>query len=505
MMSPDQREQPRASLVVEKSALRLAALNRPAETLGLLPGLSLADARARYPDLQVADHDGAADARVLEGFADACERYTPLLACEAPDGLMLDVSGCTHLFGGEQGLVRDLLRRVTRHGFAARAAVAATPGAAFALARFSGRRALVVERELDLEDVLAPLPLAALRPEPHARAALAKLGFVRIGDLQGKPRAPLAARFGAALLARWDEAAGRTRIALTHRFPPPRFSAEKPLFEPVERVEDVLGLTEHLAGSLAQALERHGLGARRLDLTLFRVDGKVSRLSVGTGRPVRTPAAIRRLFAEKVAAIESLDSGFGFDLLRLSAPVTEALAPQQQGFDTEQAQDAALDTLVDRLAARLGRDRVQVLVAADSHSPEQACRAVPAQQMRRLFEGASLAAALAVPPVPEVDADGPIRPLRLFACPERVEAVAEVPDGPPIRFRWRRVLHQVIRCEGPERIAAPWWQAEPAHLSLTRDYFRVETRNGRRFWLFRAGLYGREAAHPDWYVHGMFG
>lgn len=483
----------------EKGALRLAALNRPAARLGLSAGLPLADARARHPDIDVAEHAPDADARALAALADACERYTPLLGLDAPDGLLLDISGCAHLFGGEAGLLRDLLARTAATGFSARGAIAGTPEAAAALARFSGRRGTIVPAGRDLAHLLAPLPLAALRLPPALLAALSRLGFLHMGDLAGKPRAPLAARFGADLLDRLDAATGVRRNAFVHREPPPRFSAEKPLADPVERVEDVLGLVLHLSGTLAAALERHGLGARRMDLALFRVDGTVTRLSVGSGRPVRDPAFMRRLFAEKVATIGSLDPGFGFDLVRLSVPLTEPLAPSQEDFDTAHEADLALAALVDRLAARLGPGQVLVPLAVDAHVPEEACRLAPAQSVRRAFDPVRLAAPL----LPEGDMVGPSRPPRLFARPEPVEAVAEVPDGPPTRFRWRRLVHHVAAAEGPERIAAPWWREEG--FSPTRDYFRIETTEGRRFWLFRAGLFGTEVQHPAWYVHGLFG
>ncbi len=282
---------PRVTVSVEKSALRLAALNAPAAALGLTAGLSLADARARYPALGVEPHDLEADQKLLEDLADACARYTPLVALDGPDGLVLDMSGCAHLFGGEAGLARDLLARVAGVGLAARAAIAATPDGAAALARFSGRRSLILPEGTDLGPLLAPLPLAALRLSPALLASLARLGLVRIGDLLDKPRAPLAARFGADLMDRLDGALQSGRATLTYRFPPPRFSVDKALAEPVERVEDVLGLARHLAGTLAGLMERHGLGARRLDLALFRVDGKVTRLQVAPAGRCGTPSS----------------------------------------------------------------------------------------------------------------------------------------------------------------------------------------------------------------------
>ena len=382
---------------VEKSALRLAALNAPAAALGLGAGLSLADARARYPALVVEPHDPEADQRLLEDLAEACARYTPLVALDGPDGLILDMSGCAHLFGGEAGLARDLLARVAGVGLSARAAIVATPGGAAALARFGGRRSLIVPEGTELGPLLAPLPLAALRLAPALLASLARLGLARIGDLLDKPRAPLAARFGADMMDRLDGALVSGRAALTYRFPPPRFSVDKALAEPVERVEDVLGLARHLAGSLAGLMERHGLGARRLDLALFRVDGKVTRLHVGTGRPLRDPALVQRLFAEKVAQLSSLDAGFGFDLIRLSAPLAEPMDARQDGFDAQREAEEAVDRLLDRLAARFGRGQVLVPACADAHMPEAAGRLVPAQDYARQ---AGAARAFRAPPVP---------------------------------------------------------------------------------------------------------
>jgi protein ImuB len=238
-------------------------------------------------------------------------------------------------------------------------------------------------------------------------------------------------------------------------------------------------------------LERQGEGAREIALTLFRTDGAVRRVTAGTARPLRDPGAIRALFVERLAALgDALDPGFGFDLARLAVVTAEPLPPEQIGLGgNEDAADLA--RLIDRLSARLGARRVMRLAAYDSHIPELAAGSVPAQHggaegwetFHDFRHGADLGH----------------RPLRLFARPEPIEAVAEVPDGPPLRFRWRRALHEVVAAEGPERIEGAWWseQGGPA-----RDYFRVEDRAGLRFWLFRAGLY-RDTAQPCWFMHGV--
>jgi protein ImuB len=440
-----------------------------------------------YPDLAVEPEDAAADARLLAVLADACLRYTPLTAIDPPDGLLLDVSGCAHLFGGEAGLLDDLAARLARSGFAHRCAIAGSIGAAWAAARFASATIVAAGAERDL---LTPLPLSALRLPAETVAALARVGLKRIGDILDLPRAPLAARFGDALLRHLDRALGREQEPLSPRLPVAPYLADQPFPDPIAREEDVLAVAERLAARLKLALERRGEGARVIELTLFRTDGAVRRVAAGISRPLRDPGAIRALFVERLAALgDALDPGFGFDLARLAVLTAEPMPPQQVGLDTRE--DAAdLARLIDRLSARLGARRVTRLAAYDSHIPELAAGAAPAQR----GDAAGWEAFRAYRAAAEL----PARPLRLFARPEPIEAVAEVPDGPPLRFRWRCALHEVVAAEGPERIEGAWWSEEGGP---TRDYFHVEDRAGLRFWLFRAGLY-RGAARPCWFMHG---
>src|SRR5262245_41574283 len=358
----------------------LLAVDAAAERLGLTAGLALAQARAMHPTLTAVPEDQAADARLLDAIADGCQRYTPLVAVDPPDGVLLDIGGCAHLFGGEANLRGDLLARMTRLGFSARAAIAATIGAASAVARFGDATADASRGE---RERLAPLPLAALRLPHETVAALARVGLKRIGDILDLPRAPLAARFGADLLRQLDRALGREDEPLTPRLPVARYVAEKSFHEPIAREEDVLASVERLAARLKTALAARGEGARRLELALFRTDGAVKRIAAGTSRPLRDPRAIRALFVERLAALgDEIDPGFGFDLARLSVLNAEPCPDEQIGLGTREDQ-AALDRLVDRLSARLGRRRVSRLVARDSHIPELAAATVPAQVMAR--------------------------------------------------------------------------------------------------------------------------
>ncbi len=483
-------EAPLAIVARVKSALRLAALDEPAEQLGLRQGMALADARAMIPALEAIEEDGDADRALLENLADWAERYTPLVALDPSDGLLLDITGAAHLFGGEDALLADLVARLHGQGFSTRASIADTPGAASASARFG---ILPVVPADGMSTMLEPLPLAALRLDRETVSAMDRVGLKRIGQIIGAPRAPLAARFGTMLIRRLDQALGVEEEAISPRRPVPALIAERRFAEPIAREDDIAATLVSLAATLAQNLEERGEGARVLELSLFRVDGHVARTAIGTSRPVRAPKLVLDLFREKFAGLgESFDAGFGFDMIRLAVNATASSDPAQIDLTGETFAEGHLDQLIDRIGARLGPDRVGRIVARESHIPERAESFVAAED-DGFTQGKKTPAVS--------DPSGPIdRPLRLFARPEPVEAVAEVPDGPPVRFRWRRALYRIARAEGPERIASEWWRDD----EVTRDYFRVEDSDGHRFWLFREGLYGRETTAPRWYQHGMF-
>ena len=447
--------------------------------------------------------DPAAEEALLTAVAEWCDRYTPLVALDPPEGIFLDISGCSHLFArngedGEAALRADLLARLDRQGFVATAAVASTAGAAWAMARHGGG---VLDEGTEATS-LAALPVSALRLEDDQIALLDRLGLKRIGDLIGKPRAPLAARFGIGLVRRLDQALGAEDEVLSPRRPAPLFSAERRFAEPIDDAAALLETVGSLARRLAPALERHGLGSRTLELGLFCVDGRVGRIAIGTAAPLRDPEGVKLLFRERIAALGSLDMGFGFETVRLAALQVQDFDPTQIDLSGDGGEEPDLERLVDRLGARLGVARVRRLLPVDTHLPERAaaaiaCAALPARVPSWEDPVQSQGESGGMQEAP------PERPLRLFARPEPVEVLAEVPEGPPLRFRWRRLLHEVARAEGPERIAPEWWREEEDG-RLTRDYYRVEDREGRRYWLYREGLYGREADRPTWYVHGLF-
>ena len=309
----------------------LVAVDAAAERLGLRMQLPLAEARTMYPDLAAVAEDQAADARLLESIADWCRHYTPLVALDAPDGILLDIAGCAHLFGGEKALVDDLVARVHRFGFAARAGTAGTIGAAWAVARYAGEAFIAPGGE---RACLLPLPLKALRLPAETVAALRRLGFKCVGDIIDMPRAPLTARFGGDVLRQLDRALGREREPLMPRLPVPPYVAEQRFPEPIAREENVLAVAERLARRLALMLERRGEGLRHVELELYRTNGKVVRIAAGTSRPIRDARQVRALFVERLAELaDPVDPGFGFDLARLNVIIAEARPSEQTALD----------------------------------------------------------------------------------------------------------------------------------------------------------------------------
>jgi protein ImuB len=426
------------------------------------------------------------------------ERYSPFVSLDPGpgglEGLFLDLTGGQHLFGGEPAMAQAIGASLQRLGVPARIGVADTPGAAWALARH-GEEAITLAAEGGARAALASLPVAALRLEPSAIQLLHRFGLRRIGALAALPRAALARRFRDAgaldVLRRLDQALGDLPEPLTPVTAPTVYRVQRVFAEPMTSVEAVAIEAAGLAERIALALEQDGVGARRLRLTGFRVDGRTTRLDVRLAAASRRAAHLVRLFRDK--GFEHLDLGFGIDALTLSAPVTEPLHGRQSSTlaDGPQADEAARDTLVDRLSARLGDAAVLAPHLAESWLPETAETLGPYAARGETAPHAAM---------------GP-RPILLFDPPEPIEAVAELPDGAPARFTWRRAARRVLRASGPERLGVEWWRAAGAgRPRRTRDYYRVEDDHGGRYWVFREGLYdGRDLdPPPSWWMHGLF-
>lgn len=453
--------------------------------LGLRPGMAAAHARALVPDLDVRDADPTGDRALLDRLAlHAVGHWTPVASVASADGLWLDLSGTTHLFGGEERFCRRLLRFLRRIGFTATIAIAGTPGAAHALARYGGAAVTILPPGAETE-ALADLPLAALRLTPEALATAARFGLERIADLYPMPRGPLAKRLGLSTVTRLDQARGVLAEPIVPVVPFETPRVERRLLEPIGTAEAITQVIGDLIDDMVAALQERGLGLRAAMLTCLRVDGGEQRIGFGTARATRDAKHLKRLAAMRV---EGIEPDLGIEAMTLAAPRVEELHPVAltAGFDGG-GRPPDLAPLVDQLAGRVGEDALFRIAPRESDVPERAvCRAD----------------ALATPTGwPRWK-----RPVRLLRRPELLgHVVALLPDHPPRRFMWRGESYRIVAGDGPERIHGEWWRSA-SEMWAVRDYFRVEAEGGERFWLFRRGD-GVDAPTGDlsWYMHGLFG
>ncbi len=469
-----------------KGALRIDAVGPDAAELGLAPGMALADARALYPALQVADADPAGDAALLAQLARRCIAFSPLVEERAPDALRIDISGCTHRFGGEADMAAAVRSDIEAQGMTVRHALADTAEAALALAQWGHGNIA------DEAAAIAALPAAALGLDDEQTRVFERAGLKTIGAIAARPMASIAARFGAQTVFALQCLLGESRSPLIAVQPKTRITANRRFAEPIAHVETVTDIIAQLAEEAARALEERKAGGREFGIELFRSDGVVRRMSIATGLPTRDPATIIRLLEERIDALsDPIDPGFGFDSISFHVLRDEVLAASQPALDGKSCDSPATD-LVDRLSTRIGPGRIRRIVPQDSHIPEKAQRALPAIHHPQTPAW----------PAPQPQ-EPPSRPLFLLDPPQPVEVVmVEVPDGPPRQFRWKGKLHIMRGFEGPERIGAEWWRRRDSGGRI-RDYYRVEDMAGHRFWLFRHGMYD-ETPDPGWYLHGLF-
>ena len=494
--------------------MKIAALDLAASQNGLSVGQNLSDARAMVPELDAREIDRAYLQQVFADFADWHSNASPIVAvitdhAEYGD-LCLDISGVSHLFSGEPAMLAQLTSRLMALGFATEGAIASTIGAAWALAHYSAGRIIA---EGDEREALQHLPVAVLRLEDAQVEGLLQLGLKRVGQLYDRDRRSLQARFGALLLLRLDQALGWIEERLTPRLPIAEWFAEYRFADPIGLIDDVLMCAHDLAVQLSLRLEREGVGAQAFHLFLYRVDHKVMTLSVNAARATRDPQHIGRLFSYRAERLGGeYDPGFGIDMIRLAASSVSPLDATQKGAFGSDDGAASLEHLYDRMTSRLGQLAVVRSKFNNTHIPERAVMLEPV-----IAPGPD-------PLVAAPDVTHP-RPLRLLPQPELITVLAEVPDAPPASMIWRRVTYRFVKSSGPERIGAEWRyagrklkltaaSAEAASSAdtpdryfeegeISRDYYIAEDDSGRRFWLFRLGLFGI-AAEPRWFVHGFF-
>ncbi len=461
------------------------AADAAAQRAGLRAGMPATKAQALVPGLIVYDADPAGDAEALDRLALwALRLYAPIAAADPPDGLVIDTTGAAHLHGGEQAMLEAMTGRLAASGFAARAALADGWSAAWAFARTAARPMIVVPPG-DSAKAFLDLPIAALRLPKDIVESLRVLGFERIGELTDKPRPPLALRFGPELGRRLDQVMGRMSELIEPVRPPDLIEVRRNFAEPIGAAETIARYTGKLVVDLCEGLEAKGLGAKRLDLLFHRVDNRIEAIRIATAVPVRDVKRLTRLLRDK---IETVDPGFGIEIMRLAATVAEPLAPRQMISSLAEEPKADITGLIDTLANRIGQKRLYRFAPVASDVPERSVGRV---------DPVAPATGTAWP-------DHWPRPSRLLPTPEPIETVALLPDHPPASFTWRGIRRRVKRADGPERVFGEWWKRDP-ELSAVRDYFQVEDEGGERFWIYRAGDGEDQATGSHrWFLHGIF-
>ncbi|MFK4874925.1 Y-family DNA polymerase [Novosphingobium sp. ZW T3_23] len=455
-----------------------------ARTLGIHVGMAATHARALVSDLDFRPAEPDADAALLDRLAlFGIRRWSPVVAVSPPDGVWLDLTGAAHLHGGEARFCRRLQSFCRRAGFTARIAIADTPGAAHALARYGSEDIAIVAPGSVLR-ALPPLPVAALRLEDAALAAARKFGFETIADLLPVARAPLARRLGMATIDRLDQALGGKAEPITPREDVVIPMVERRLLEPIGTAEAIAQVMQDLLKDMAELLQGKGLGARSLRLIALRIDGGEQMVAIGTSRPTREAAHLLRLLKLR---IDRIDPGLGLEQFRLLAPHTEALDAENLGAIL--AGEAAVRDparLVDVVAGRIGQGAVYRFAPVESHVPERAVRAASPIEAPGTWPSWQ-------------------RPVRLFARPEPLHGVmALMPDQPPRRFEWRGRAHRIVAGDGPERIHGEWWRRD-AEVWAVRDYYRLEDEHGGRYWVFRRGDgVTSDTGDLTWWMHGVF-
>ena len=466
----------------EKGHLYIAAANDPAIEAGIQPGSRLADARTLLPTLQIVWSDFEADERLKQHLVEWCDRYSPLAAHDGADGIVLDITGCAHLFGDEAALLEEVQAGLREMQFRVRGAIADTPVAAWALARFS--KQVIVLRE-ELSGALDPLPVRALRIPAEIATELGQVGLTTIGLMRRVPRDSLATRYGPSVLRRLDQALGLAAESITpHRAPTP-YRAGRIFAEPIGSTAAVERVILDLLTALCTRLEKEHRGACRFDLACHRVDGSVVYATVRTSKPGRSITHLMRLFSEKMS---TLDAGFGIEVVTLSAANIATAAPVQMALPQcgeSVEENTSLDELLDRIGLRLGFEHVCRFQIRESLLPESSTEFVP----------------VTMPPAPNSAwPANRIRPVRLFDTPAPIEIAEIIPGKWPVRIRVGGQLHRIVRAEGPERLTPEWWRERPATWAA-RDYYRIEDEQGARFWIFRETP--RAGNAERWYLHGQ--
>ena len=478
LRKPELKNLPFVIVKPANGRMLITYVNPVAQKKGIDGGMVLADAKALLPSLQKFDHLPHLESQLLQRLAEWCIRFTPIAGVDPLGGILLDASGCTHLWGGDAVYVKDIIQKLGARGYSARASIAGTIGCAWAMARFGN--SLVVENERQTDSLLL-LPPESLRLDAGTTTCLHKLGLRQISNFISMPHAALRRRFGPLMIQRLNQAMGLEEELIQPVYPVEPYQERLPCPEPISRIEGIEIALEQLLIQLCLRLQKEKKGLRTASFRCYRTDNKTSGIQIATSRPSHNVSHLFHLFSMKLAAIEP---GLGIELFVLEATKLEDHLPFQQEFWKNSAlNDQKVSELIDRLTLRMGNQAINRYLPDEHYWPERSFKK---------------AISFTEQSISDWKLERP-RPLRLLSPPECIDVTAPVPDYPPMLFRYKGKLHKIRNADGPERIEQEWWIEEGEH----RDYYAVEDEEGCRYWIFRSGHYD-EAKKPLWYLHGFF-
>jgi protein ImuB len=455
-------------------------VNECAYTKGIEPGMVVADARAIFPSLEVLDDDPALSEKLLKAIAEWCIRFTNIVAIDPPDGIIMDVTGTAHLWGGEEKYINDIHQRLRNRGYDVRATIADSIGTAWAIAHYGGFTR-IIESGKQMEALLS-LPPSALRLELNVADRLHKLGLYQIRNFISMPRSALRRRFGKDIILKLGQALGNEEEPIIPVQPVEPWRERLPCLEPIVTATGIEIALQRLLNTICRRMQLDGMGIRKAVFTGYRADGKPEKIEIGTHRASINTEHLYKLFEDKISTIEP---GPGIELFMIEALKAEKISPHQEKlWDTICGMgNPGLSELLDRLTNRFGHSPIKRFLPSEHFIPEKSYK-----------ESVSLDETSGTPWM-----TGRPRPLQILSRPERIEVTAPIPDYPPMIFRYQGKLHKIKKADGPERIEQEWWIKDGPY----RDYYTVEDEEGQRYWLFRSGHY-KENEKPKWFIHGFF-
>jgi len=477
---PQLKEVPFVLAVPQRGRMIITEVSAVAKGKGLSAGMIITDAKVALPEVQVYDDKLGLATKLLNNLAVWCIKYTPIAAVDSTDGLILDVSGCTHLWGSEEAYLKDILSKLKDIGYHVRAAMADTIGTAWAVSRYGRVKAIIKSGEQT--EALMTLPPAALRIETNVAECLQKLGFYQIKSFMNMQRSSLRRRFGEQVLLKLDHALGYKEEIIKPVIPVEPYSERLSCLEPIQTASGIEIALQKLLEALCTRLQKESKGLRLATFKCYRVDNNVQQIKIRTNHPSHSTTHLFKLFETKIATIEP---ALGIELFTLEASKIENMQSTQETFWTMNSSLECREVaeLLDNLESKFGNNIIHRYLPDEHHLSERSIK---------------LAESLKEKPTTTWKTDKP-RPIQLLNNPQPIDVTAPIPDYPPMNFRYKDKLHNVVKADTCERIESEWWIDKGLH----RDYYIVEDEEGKRYWLFRLGHYN-DNNKPSWFIHGFF-